>query len=226
MKLLLLLLCGHIHHLAQQVTRGPFEPWSDFPAMLSRDEMVHVVTDGGARQNPGNAGWGALIRQKGFCTYNFGHNDRATNTAMEIRAVVEALRVLPPGMHAWVSTDSAYVKNGITQWLPKWMRNNWKNSQGAPVANKSLWQKLYEEVGRQTLVEWSWVKAHNGTLLNECADIPVGEDTDSTEYSRLDREDTPLPNGRDDLLPGGYTFMMKDGDGYPLTQYLSDSEPV
>jgi hypothetical protein len=161
---------------------------------------------------------------------------------MEIRAVVEALGVLPEGMHGWVLTDAVYVKNGITQWLPKWMNNSWKNSQGTPVANKSLWQKLYAEVSRQARAEGSWVKAHNGTLLNEFADIlatagvnndpkpspvqyvvAVGEDTDSMEYSLLDGEEKPLPSGRDDLLPEGDRFVTNEGDRCPLTQYLSGS---
>jgi ribonuclease HI len=90
--------------------------------------MVNVITDGGTRPNPGNAGWGAVTKQNRKCTFNFGHYDHATNNVMEIPAVVEAFRVLPNGMHAWVSTDSAYVKKGITEWLLNWARNNWRNS--------------------------------------------------------------------------------------------------
>jgi ribonuclease HI len=89
---------------------------------------------------------------------------------MELLAVTEALANLPDGMHVWVMTDSAYVKNGITQWVPTWIRNNWRNSGGARVANKSLWERLIAGVNRMRRVEWSWVKAHNGRLLNECAD--------------------------------------------------------
>jgi ribonuclease HI len=74
---------------------------------------------------------------------------------MELTAVVEAIKILPDQMHVWVMTDSAYVKNGITQWVANWVRSGWKNSQGARVANKSLWEKLLESVNRMDRVEWS-----------------------------------------------------------------------
>jgi ribonuclease HI len=118
--------------------------WDQLRAQISLNKMIHIATDGGARPNPGNAGWSALIRRNGKFTYNFGHYDHASNNAMEIDAVIEALRIIPAGMHVWISTDSAYVKNWITQWLPNWMKNNWRINQGKPVANKSLWQKLWE----------------------------------------------------------------------------------
>jgi ribonuclease HI len=170
--------------LAQQVTRKPFVPWTDFRATLQHDRMVHVITD---------AGWGAIIRQNWRCTFNFGHYDRATNNAMEI------------------STDSAYVKRGIIDWLPGWISNNWWNSSNVPVANKTLWQKFIEMVSRVHKIEWPWVKAHSGILLNECADtlatkgvfnepaqslvqfvVPVGEDTDTHEYEMMEGEARPV----------------------------------
>jgi ribonuclease HI len=228
-------------YLALQIAREPFKNWSEFPGLLERDKMVHVMTDRGARPNPGSAGWSPLIKHIGFCTFNYGHYDHATNNAMEIRAVVEALRTLSEQMHVWISTDSAYVKEGITKRLPNWLRNRWRNSQGAAVANKTLCQKLYELVGKQRRVEWSWVRAHNGTLLDECADtsatkgvmneprqepaqilVPINEDTDSEEYVTQDGEDTPLVDGRDDLIPEGCTFVMKDDDRF--LRFLSDSE--
>jgi ribonuclease HI len=132
--------------------------WLVFGQNLERDKMVHIVTDGGARPNPGAAGWGVLMRQSGKFAINWGHWDMATNNAMEILAVVEALANIPDGMHVWVMTDSAYVKNGITQWVPNWIRNNWKNSGGARVSNQSLWKRLIAAVERMKRVEWSWVK--------------------------------------------------------------------
>jgi ribonuclease HI len=71
----------------------------------------------------------------------------------------------------WVSTGSEYVKKGLAQWFPGWVRNNWRNSNKAPVANKTLWQKSLEMVGRHRKIEWSWMKAHSGILLNEYADM-------------------------------------------------------
>jgi ribonuclease HI len=88
-----------------------------------------------------------------------------------VHAVVEALQDLPEGMYVWISTDSAYVKKRITEWLPNWIRNNWGISAKTAVANKSLWQALMTAVGRMRKVEWSWVKGHSGYLLNECVDM-------------------------------------------------------
>jgi ribonuclease HI len=152
----------------------------------------------------------------------------ATNNAMEILAVTEALANIPDGMHVWIMTDSAYVKNGITQWVPNWIRNGWKNAGGARVSNKSLWDRLIAAVGRMRRVEWSWVKAHNGRLLNECADTlatkgvrneprpcPVatvrvaGEDTDETVYELRDGEETPTAGKDGAGYPTGRTYVLK-----------------
>jgi ribonuclease HI len=141
--------------LAIQGTREQKIDWLQFGQELERDKMVHVVTDGGARPNPGAAGWGVLMRQSGRYAINLGHWDMATNNAMEILAVTEALANIPDGMHVWIMTDSAYVKNGITQWVPNWIRNGWKNAGGARVSNKSLWERLITAVGRMKRVEWS-----------------------------------------------------------------------
>jgi ribonuclease HI len=94
-----------------------FMVWEQFRAQLVHDKMVHMATDSGAEPNPVAAGWGALIRQNGKVTWFWGHYDHATNNAMELRAVTEMLTVLPEGMYVWVSTDSAYVKKGITEWM-------------------------------------------------------------------------------------------------------------
>jgi ribonuclease HI len=105
-------------------------------------------------------------------------------------------------------TDSAYVKNGITQWLPKWIADMWKNSNGGHVANRTLWERSIALLKRMRRVEWSGVKAHNGRLLRECADTlatkgvmkkprtcpievvrVVGEDTDKETCVLRDGED-------------------------------------
>jgi ribonuclease HI len=144
--------------LARQADRETRVDWLEFRQRVERDKMVHVVTDGGARPNPGAGGWGVLMRQSGHYAINWGHWDMTTNNAMEILAVTEALANLPDGMHVWITTDSAYVKNAITQWVPTWIRNGWKNSGGARVASKSLWERLIAPVNRMKRVEWSWVK--------------------------------------------------------------------
>jgi ribonuclease HI len=149
---------------------------------------------------------------------------------MEILAVAEALANIPDGMHVWIMTDSAYVKNGIGQWVSTWQRNGWKNSSGTRVANQLLWRKLIEGVKRMRRVEWSRVKAHNGRLLNECADMlatrgvfneprpcPVttirvtSEDSDHAEYELLDGEETPVAGKDGDEHPLGRTYVLKAG---------------
>jgi ribonuclease HI len=171
--------------------------------------MIHVITDGGSNPNPGPAGWGGVISRNGKCTFKFGHHAHARDNAMEIHAVVEALHILPADIHVWVSTDSAYVKKGITEWLPKWVRNHWRNSNGAPVANKSLWDALVEVVKQTRKVEWTLVKGHSGILLNACGDrlatkgvnneqppalvqylVPMGEDINAKVYELRDGEET------------------------------------
>jgi hypothetical protein len=101
----------------------PFMFWDQFKAQSETDMMIHVVTIGGARANPGNARWGALIRQNKKCMWFWGHYEHATNNAMELRAVIEALSLLPEGMVVWISTDSAYVKKGITEWMGSWIHH-------------------------------------------------------------------------------------------------------
>jgi ribonuclease HI len=173
---------------------------------------------------------GVLMRQSGRYAENWGHWDMASNNAMEILAVTEALANIPDGMHVWIMTDSAYVKNWITQWISTRQRNDWKNSSGARVANQSLRMKLIAGVKRMRRVEWSWVKAHNGRLLNECADMlatrgvfgeqrscPVttvrirGEDSDHTEYELLDGEETPVTGKDGDAYPLGRTYVLRAG---------------
>jgi ribonuclease HI len=85
--------------------------------------------------------------------------------------VVEAFRTLPEGMHVWISTESAYVKRAITEWIPIWLKDNWKNSKKATVSNKALWPKLLEMVRKHRRVEWSCVKAHSVILLNEWSNV-------------------------------------------------------
>jgi hypothetical protein len=87
------------NHLGQQASCETQLLWGDISAVLEPDQFVHIITDGGARPNPGSAGWGAIIRQGGNVSGNFGHCSRATNSAMELRAVIEALRNLPDNMH-------------------------------------------------------------------------------------------------------------------------------
>jgi ribonuclease HI len=145
--------------------------WEPLLAQIVPGKMIHIVTDGDARPNPSAAGWGALIRQNKKCTWFYGHYDCASKNAMEFHAVTEALCILPEGMNAWISTDSGYTKTGITEWMCNWPKSGCRTGKGTPVVNKSLWQALTDAADRHVGIEWSWVKAHSGLLLNEWADM-------------------------------------------------------
>jgi hypothetical protein len=122
---------------------------------------------------------------------------------VEIRAVVEALQTFLENIHAWISTDSAYVKRGITEWIRIWLKSNWKNSRKATVSNKTLWQTLLEMVRKHRRVEWSWVKdilATRGAVKDRCPPpvqylVPITEDTDNTEYAIRDGRTRYKPIG-------------------------------
>jgi ribonuclease HI len=130
----------------------PYMYWEAFEAKIVRDKMIHVVTDGGARSNPGNAGWGAIVRQNKRRTSFFGDYEHAKNNAMGLRAVIRASRTLPKRMHIWISTDLAYFKKEITECMDTWLKRNWKTGNGTPVANKSLWQTLIDVLKRHARV--------------------------------------------------------------------------
>lgn len=133
------------------------------------DLKVEIYTDGSCKGNPGPGGWGALIRfgatEKEIC----GGEAGTTNNRMELRAVIEALRLLIRPCHIDLYTDSQYVKNGITGWIKDWKARGWLTSAKKPVKNQDLWQQLDEEVQKHH-VTFHWVRGHNGHAENERAD--------------------------------------------------------
>ena len=132
-------------------------------------KQVRAFTDGACSGNPGPGGWGAVLQ--------FGDHERelhggaadTTNNRMELTAAIEALRVLSEPCRVSLTTDSAYVKDGITQWLANWKRNDWKTAAKKPVKNQDLWQALDHESSRHE-IDWCWVKGHSGHPENERAD--------------------------------------------------------
>jgi ribonuclease HI len=130
---------------------------------------VEIFTDGACRGNPGPGGWGALLRYQGKERELFGGEAHTTNNRMELRAAIEGLRALKESCTVTVTTDSVYVKNGITTWLEGWKKKNWKTAARKPVKNVDLWQELDEENQRHQVV-WHWVKGHSGHRENEIAD--------------------------------------------------------
>jgi ribonuclease HI len=144
--------------------------------------MYYYFFDGRARPNPGLAGWGVLARQNGQFLCLWKHYSRASNNVMESSAVIAGLSFLPPAMVVWVSTASQYVQTGINQWMPNWKRNGWKNSKKEGVANRTLWMSLDSEIARHRVVQFSWVKAHSGILLNEIADTLATRGDNGSSY--------------------------------------------
>ncbi len=132
-------------------------------------ERVEIFTDGACRGNPGSGGWGAVLRYRGKERQLHGGEEHTTNNRMELLAVIEALRALTRTAAVRVTTDSQYVKNGITQWIHGWKRNGWKTANKKPVKNEDLWRALDELVAQHD-VEWAWVKGHSGHPENELAD--------------------------------------------------------
>ncbi len=130
---------------------------------------VEVFTDGACRGNPGPGGWGVLLRYGNSEKELFGGERETTNNRMELMAAIQALESLNRECSVRLTTDSVYVKNGITQWIAKWKKNGWKTANKKPVKNIDLWQRLDEAV-RGHDVTWHWVKGHTGHPENERAD--------------------------------------------------------
>ena len=132
-------------------------------------KKIEVFTDGACRGNPGPGGWGVLLRWNGHEKCLKGAEQHTTNNRMELTAAIEALRATTEECQIDLTTDSQYVRLGITELLPKWKKNQWRNSQKKPVKNVDLWQALDYEVQRHS-VNWHWVKGHSGHRENEMAD--------------------------------------------------------
>lgn len=137
--------------------------------------VIRIYTDGACSGNPGPGGWGALIKQQGQRDRELSGGElHTTNNRMELRAAIEALRALeamPPAERAQVhcTTDSTYVKDGITRWILQWERKGWMGARGKPVKNQDLWRQLHE-LNQAHRVQWHWVRGHRGHPENERAD--------------------------------------------------------
>ena len=130
---------------------------------------VEIATDGACKGNPGIGGWGAILRSKSRMRELSGAEAHTTNNRMELTAAIEALNALKHPCHVTLSTDSVYVKDGITKWIHGWQRSGWKTAAKKPVKNADLWQALIDAVRRHR-IDWEWVKGHNGHAGNEHAD--------------------------------------------------------
>lgn len=130
---------------------------------------VELFTDGACRGNPGPGGWGALLRYQGQEKSIYGGEKTTTNNRMELTAAIEGLRALNRRCNVVITTDSEYVRKGITEWLAKWKVNGWRTAGKKPVKNADLWQKL-DDLSQKHEIEWRWVKGHSGHRENDIAD--------------------------------------------------------
>jgi ribonuclease HI len=132
-------------------------------------EVVEIWTDGGCKPNPGPGGWAAILRFRGVERELSGADPATTNNRMELTAAMTALEALKRPCGVVLHTDSEYLKNGVTRWHEGWVRRNWRNAAGDPVANMDLWRRLLE-VAKAHRIEWRWVRGHSGNPMNERVD--------------------------------------------------------
>ncbi len=130
---------------------------------------VEIFTDGACSGNPGPGGWGAVLRWKGVEKELSGGAAKTTNNRMEMMAAIAALESLKRDVAVDLYTDSTYLRDGITKWLPAWKARGWKTAAKTPVKNKDLWQRLETALGGHD-ISWHWVKGHAGHPENERAD--------------------------------------------------------
>ena len=132
-------------------------------------KQVEIFTDGACSGNPGPGGWGAILRYGEIEKELSGGEAETTNNRMELMAAISALETLTRPSAITVTTDSAYVKDGISKWIHGWKRNGWKTADRKPVKNVDLWQRLDAAQSRHQ-VNWEWIKGHAGHPENERAD--------------------------------------------------------
>ena len=132
--------------------------------------MIKIYTDGSCLNNPGDGGWAAIINYNGKIIKIDGSEKNTTNNRMELMAPINALKKIDQNDKIEIYTDSQYVKLGITEWIHKWIKNNWQTSKNEDVKNKELWIELYE-LTKLFEINWIWVKAHSGNILNEEVDL-------------------------------------------------------
>lgn len=131
---------------------------------------VTIYTDGSCKGNPGPGGWGVLLRFNGEEKTLQGAVAQTTNNRMELTAAIAGLQALKKPCVVDLYTDSQYLRQGMTQWLVGWKRNNWRNAQKEPVKNQDLWQAL-DELAAVHQINWHWVKGHGGDPDNERVDV-------------------------------------------------------
>jgi ribonuclease HI len=136
---------------------------------MSRSDHVELFTDGACRGNPGPGGWGALLRAKGAERELYGFEPDTTNNRMELTAAIKGLEALKRSCKVDLTTDSEYLRKGVTEWMANWKKRGWKTASKKPVANRDLWEALDELIHKHE-VTFHWTRGHSGHPENERAD--------------------------------------------------------
>jgi ribonuclease HI len=141
-------------------------------------DAVVIYTDGACKGNPGIGGWGVWLQYKGKEKQLCGGELLTTNNRMELMAVIQALETLTRSCVVELYTDSNYVKQGFTEWLPNWKKRGWKTASKTPVKNEDLWRRLDQATLRHQ-IQWRWVKGHSGDVGNDKADQLANQGIDA-----------------------------------------------
>lgn len=156
---------------------------------------MHLYTDGACSGNPGPGGWGFVVTQQDQPQVERSGGDAlTTNNRMELMATIRALQYVqeqrPDHLDAvQLTTDSQYVRRGITEWIKTWVRKQWRTAQGAFVKNQDLWRQLHA-LNQSLCVEWHWVKSHSGCAGNERADQLAREAAALHKGEKCEHSDT------------------------------------
>ena len=142
------------------------------------NKNIRIYTDGACRGNPGPGGWGAILIYENHRKEIYGGALLTTNNIMELTAVIESLKKLKFSSTIIITTDSKYVKDGITKWIHNWKEKDWKTANKKTVKNKDLWIEL-DHLVQQHMVKWEWVKGHSGHEENERADFLANKGIDN-----------------------------------------------
>jgi ribonuclease HI len=136
---------------------------------MSGTQTVELFTDGACRGNPGPGGWGALLRFKGTERELYGYEPETTNNRMELTAAIRGLEALKRPCSVDLTTDSEYLRKGVTEWMAQWKRRGWRTAAKKPVANRDLWEEL-DALLQKHEVRFHWIRGHTGHEGNERAD--------------------------------------------------------
>jgi ribonuclease HI len=146
-------------------------------------DVVEIFTDGACRGNPGPGGWGAVLRYRDKERLLYGAETHTTNNRMELTAAIVALEALKRPSRVRVTTDSEYLRRGITEWIPRWQRGGWRTASRQPVKNTDLWQRLLQAAAPHR-IDWQWVRGHQGHPGNEQADALANRAIDEMMQGR------------------------------------------